>query len=95
MRFSNLVSDKQARSLIRQEGAQISTFGFTILLYGQFYAKMHKIHTIYTEKYKNILVRSGGVVKITDFQKDSSLKIMTLTLLSLNRSQILWYFKQN
>ena len=49
---------------------------------------------IYTGKYKNILVRSGGVVKITDFQKDSS-KIMTLTLLSLSRSQILWYFKRN
>ena len=50
---------------------------------------------IYTGKYKNILVRSGGVVKITDFQKDSSSKIMTFTLLSLSRSQILWYFKRN
>ena len=49
---------------------------------------------IYTGKYKNILVRSGGVVKITDFQKDSS-KIMTFTLLSLSRSQTLWYFKRN
>ena len=50
---------------------------------------------IYTGKYKNILVRSGGVVKITDFQKDSSSKIMTFTLLSLSRSQILWYSKRN
>ena len=53
------------------------------------------LHMIYTGKYKNILVRSGGVVKITDFQKDSSSKIMTFTLLSLSRSQILWYFKRN